>query len=124
MTTLGDLAVWPVGELAKVPDLDEVLVRADNDHRLPTEAMLLIRSTTIQPRRVQVVSTVGGEAEVSVSPATLRASVKYPLGHAPADTVIGPCGPGPVTYLPSTRGLRVVAYSIEPGTGKEHDHGT
>jgi hypothetical protein len=116
MTTLGDLTIWPVAELAKLDDLAEALVRADNDHRLPGPALLMVRSDTTQPRSVQAISPGGEEVVLSVAPATLRATVKHPLGHAPHDTVIGPLGPGPVTYLPSTRGLRVVAFTYDEPT--------
>jgi hypothetical protein len=116
MTTLGDLTIWPVAELAKLDDLTEALARADNDHRLTATAMLLVRSDTARPRMVQAVSAEGEEVTLSVAPATLRATIKHPLGHAPQDTVIGPLGPGPVTYFPSTRGLRVVAFTYDEPT--------
>jgi len=117
----GDLTIWDVDELARRVDLGGVLVPADNDHRLTRVAMLLIRSETMSRRTVCMVSPSGCEAQVTVAPAVRQPSVKHPLGHAPSDTIIGPVGPGPITYLPSTRGLRVLAYDIP---GKDHDHAT
>jgi hypothetical protein len=110
------LRVWDLDYLAGLDDLTEPLVRADNDHHLDTPAMLLIRSETAAWRQVQVTTLTEGEAVVAIHPATRAPSVKHPLGRAPMDTVIGPVV-GLVTYLPSTRGLRVLAFTPP---GKDH----
>jgi hypothetical protein len=120
--THGDLVIWDVDELARREDLDGVLVRADYDHRLTRPAMLLVRSETTARRTICVTTPEGSEAAaVEIRPAVRTPSVKHPLGKAPMDSIIGPVGAGLITYLPSARGLRVLAYDIP---GKDHGHAT
>jgi hypothetical protein len=109
---VGDLTVWAVDDLP-ADDLSEVLVAADNDHRLARPAWLLVRSSTCQARSLAMVTPGGAEASAPIFPAARQPSVKHPLGRAPRDTVIGPIGAGPITYLPATRGLRVLAFTQE-----------
>lgn len=106
------LPVYAVDDL-DAADLGDCLVRADNDHRLAQVAWLLVRNEGRQPRSIQAVLPGGKEASVTVPPATLLPSLRNPFGQAPIDTVIGPLGPGPVTYLPAPRGLRVLAFTRE-----------
>ena len=116
------LPIWDVDVLAARVDLGpDVLKTATQDDRLRRPAMLLVRCETTAQRTVCVtLASSGEEAEISVRPATRTPSVKHPLGYAPADTVIGPvCGS--ITWLPTARGLRVLAYEI---TGKDHDDAT
>jgi hypothetical protein len=112
----GGLPVYHIDDLPD-GDLGECLVAADNDHRLTAPALLLVRSEARQARTVCFVLPGGLEGSASIPPASVRPSLRHPFGQEPTDTVIGPLGAGPVTYLPSPRGLRVLAYTRE-GAGQ------
>ena len=107
-----DLTVWPLADLDG-QELHTLLVAADNDHRLTRPAQLLVRNESLRHRQVQVTTPGGAEANLTVPPASARPTLRHPFAQEPHDTVTGPVGPGLVTYLPSTRGLRVLAFTRE-----------
>lgn len=120
----GELQIWDMVAL-RAADLSEVLVRADNDHHLARPAFLMVRNESRRARQVQI-RAAGMEASASVPGASARPTPRHPFAQEPTDLVIGPVDAGPITYLPSTQGLRVVAYEYreEQGDGESHNVGT
>jgi len=112
------LTIWDAAQLDGLDSLADVLARASDDDRVRHPCYLLVRSDTTAARTVCVRSALGGETMIHVQPAARAPSVKHPLGHAPVDTIIGPVT-GSVSYLPSPRGLWVLAFE---NPGKDHDH--
>lgn len=115
------LPIWDVDVLAARVDLGpDVLKAATDDDRLRRPAYLLVRCETTTRRTLCATTVSGEETYIVVTPAQRQPSLKHPLGCAPIDTVIGPVQ-GHITYLPTPRGLRVLAYEI---TGKDHGNAT
>jgi hypothetical protein len=114
------LTVWPAETLGEMESLEEALRQATDDDRLKRPAWLMIRSDTTARRTVCVTTVSGAEAYVHVKPAVRNPTIKHPLGHAPSDMVIGPVV-GMITYIPSTKGLRVLAFDQSEGSHDGQD---